>query len=153
MMFLETFTTFLQEIIISPDFKTCSASLQQQIKHLFFLANIADTEEWEVVKEEHNMILDDIKKGYISWENAEYFNQWQSKIIQLVNFSPELIDNNVTEEDMKVDNNELNMVRNEVLPNPAKHEDIDSMKTPGNEEDIMIQKFIEEESKINFEIK
>ena len=153
MMFLETFTTFLQEIIISPDFKTCSASLQQQIKHLLFLANIADTEEWEVVKEEHNMILDDIKKGYISWENAEYFNQWQSKIIQLVNFSPELIDNNVTEDDMKVDNNELNMVRNEVLPNPAKHEDIDSMKTPGNEEDIMIQKFIEEESKTNFEIK
>ena len=66
MMFLETFTTFLQEIIISPDFKTCSASLQQQLKHLLFLANIADTEEWEVVKEEHNMILDDIKKGYIS---------------------------------------------------------------------------------------
>ena len=38
---------------------------------------------------------------------------------------------------MKVDNNELNMVRNELLPNPAKDEDIDSMKTPGNEEDIM----------------
>ena len=79
MMFLETFTTFLQEIIISPDFKTCSASLQQQIKHLLFFANIADTEEWEVVKEEHNMILEDIKKGYIELNNLKWKRAIENK--------------------------------------------------------------------------
>ena len=82
-IFLKTFTTFLEEIISFPDFKTSSASLKQQIKHLLFLANIANTDDWEAVTEEHNMILDDVKNGVISWEDAEYFTLWQSKMLQL----------------------------------------------------------------------
>ena len=75
-----------------PDYAASTTALQLQIKHLLFLATIADTEDWETVIEEHNMILDDVKNGVISWNNLEYFTQWQSKIVNLINSSQNLID-------------------------------------------------------------
>ena len=77
---LKIFVNFLQEIIRCPDYASSPTALQLQIKHLLFLANIADTDDWETVIEEHNMILQDVKDGVISWEDADYFTQWQSKI-------------------------------------------------------------------------
>ena len=92
MTVLNTFVTFLEEIINYPDYAASTTALQLQIKHLLFLATIADTQDWETVIEEHNMILDDVKNGVISWNNLEYFTQWQSKIVNLINSSENLID-------------------------------------------------------------
>ena len=150
MVFIETVITFLQKIIKFPDFKTCSASLQQQIKHLLFLATIADVEEWEAVKEEHNMILEDINEGYVSWDNAEYFEQWQSKILQLVNFSSDLIDSDVKKDEyMKIDNNALNTVWNEFSSNTVEDQVIGPIEISANEEALIR----EEEGKTSVERK
>ena len=115
MVFLQTFTTLIKEIISSPDFKVSPVSLQQQIKHLLFLAKIADIEDWEVVIEEHDMILEDIKNGVISWDNEEYFTQWQSKILQLMIFSSECEDKDDTDSEKDIEHSIENNLDKESL--------------------------------------
>ena len=127
MIFLKTFTTFLEQIISFPDFKTSSASLKQQIKHLLFLANIANTDDWEAVTEEHNMILDDVKNGVISWDDAEYFTLWQSKMLQLVHFSTVQ-----TETDCDMKEEELEIVDNVVQLVKSESENVPINTTRGN---------------------
>lgn len=96
MILHETITSFLQEIINFPDFKLSTFALQQQIQHLLFLVNIADCcSDINTVIEEHNKLLDFIKTGDISWDNVDYLNQWQSKILDHAKLSGEFdIDNN-----------------------------------------------------------
>ena len=132
MIFLKTFTTFLEQIISFPDFKTSSASLKQQIKHLLFLANIANTDDWEAVTEEHNMILDDVKNGVISWDDAEYFTLWQSKMLQLVHFSSVQTetDCDMKEEELEIVDNIEHLVKSdsEIVPIDTRRGNIEIKK-------------------------
>ena len=144
MTVLNIFVTFLQDIISYPDYAASTTALQLQIKHLLFLATIADTEDWETVIEEHNMILDDVKNGLISWNNLDYFTQWQSKIVNLINSSKTSIDDSNTfveeEDEIKNVNDNPNHLTYLILekdePSAIKDHEIDRKET--REKDMIL---------------
>ena len=63
-------------------FTTYSPSLQQQLRHLSFVAALINSRgQVQTVLEEHNIVKDDLECGLITWESVEYFQRWQVKVL------------------------------------------------------------------------
>ena len=63
-------------------------SLRQQIKHLSFMVSIGinrTLEEVELLIENQRTIMDDIDCGFITWKNLSYFNDWELKVLKMIN--------------------------------------------------------------------
>ena len=63
-------------------------SLRQQIKHLSFMVSIGinrTLEDVELLIENQRTIMDDIDCGFITWKNADYFNDWEMKVLKQLN--------------------------------------------------------------------
>merc|ERR1712156_620952 len=63
-------------------------SLRQQIKHLSFMVSIGinrTLEDVELLIENQRTIMDDIDCGFITWKNYSYFNDWELKVLKMLN--------------------------------------------------------------------
>ena len=75
---------YLQDILKfhGSRFTTYSPSLQQQLRHLSFVAALINSRgQVQTVLEEHNIVKDDLECGLITWESVEYFQRWQVKVL------------------------------------------------------------------------
>ena len=93
---LSAFTAgFTQETIASSSFPDCPAELQQRVRLLSFLAHLAcrpNTQFSNLLQHFYEVELD-FERGVTDWEQAEYFTDWQKKVLAQI-----LLDEVKTEE-------------------------------------------------------
>ena len=86
MTFGEFVKTFLDGIIGHPSYKLCSDTIQLQVSHLSFVVNtICEySEETNTILELWKSVKDDLDCGKTSWDDVDYFQQWEGKIVKIL---------------------------------------------------------------------
>merc|ERR1712227_939490 len=60
--------------------------IKQKILHLTFLVNlVCKFEDFDAVYEEYKSVQEDLKSGTISWDDEQYFREWEEAILRREN--------------------------------------------------------------------
>ena len=90
---------YLQEIIQKEEFQNILQKISEKIKHLSFLVHLmCRYEDFDKVYSEYKSVQGDLAIGNISWEDEQYFREWE--MLQVNKISE--VCQNIEEEDMKV---------------------------------------------------
>ena len=101
MTFEEFVKTFLGEIMGHPSYKLCSETIQLQVSHLSFVVNIISdySEQKNTILELWKPVKKDLENGETSWEEFDYFKQWQDKVLKILGPEPSCEDEQLCPKD------------------------------------------------------
>ena len=77
---------YLQETIQNKEFEHVLKKISEKIKHLSFLVHLmCRYEDFDKVYSEYKSVQGDLAIGNISWEDEQYFREWEMLQVKKIN--------------------------------------------------------------------
>ena len=77
---------YLQDLVPDLEDDMNFKLIKQKILHLTFLVNlVCKFEDFDAVYEEYKSVQEDLKSGTISWDDEQYFREWEEAILRREN--------------------------------------------------------------------